>query len=305
LVHGADVLAGALYTVTILPRGSFTSGSVTSSGANEQSLVIPEQDVTGLWSYTGEASASAGPGGLRGKVEVSGSAAHGNSVGLTMRTFSTVRIDDVIITDPSGEATTVMTSLNLALGGIFAGNVPERPTAEHASSALHDIVVTARVNNVASTGSASLDASWAVGRFPNPGAQVIKEVTGPLFTTNLFQAPILPDNYSAQLEAGLTTPLVSVPVGTPFTIEFTLQTGAGAGGVGGLSSGSTDFYSTLWFDPSRPIFNLPPGWDAESSLFQNNGIPEPTSLTLTVFAFLVVSRWRVDGVRVPRAGLRY
>lgn len=81
---------------------------MTSSGANEQSLVIPESQVTGLWSYMGEASASAGPGGLRGKVEVSGSAAHGNTVGLTMGTFSTVRVDDVIITDPSGVATTVM-----------------------------------------------------------------------------------------------------------------------------------------------------------------------------------------------------
>jgi hypothetical protein len=98
----------------------------------------------------------------------------------------------------------------------------------------------------------------------------------------------------------LTTPLVSVPVGTPFTIEFTLQTAAGAGGVGGQSSGSTDFYSTLWFDPSRPILNLPPGWGAESSLFQNNGIPEPTSLTLFVVAILVVGRWRTESVRVPR-----
>lgn len=71
-----------------------------------------------------------------------------------------------------------------------------------------------------------------------------------------------------------------MPVGIPFGIGFELETGAGVGGVGGLAMGASDFYGTLWFDASRPIFNLPDGWDAQSSLFQGNVVPEPSSLML-------------------------
>lgn len=103
------------------------------------------------------------------------------------------------------------------------------------------------------------------------------------------------------------TPVLNLPVGTPFSLLLELMPGAGAAGIiGGTAQEDQDpfaffiltsfsnFASTLTFPTSGPVFNLPDGAtvNSASGLIVNNrfvggspaGVPEPGSLALLAIA---------------------
>src|SRR5437763_11994074 len=65
----------------------------------------------------------------------------------------------------------------------------------------------------------------------------------------------------------LTTDPFTVTANTPFSLYFQLGVLTGAGltdGGAGNAAGSADFSNTLTFVDDRPVFDLPPGYTANS-----------------------------------------
>ena len=90
----------------------------------------------------------------------------------------------------------------------------------------------------------------------------------------------------------ISTPIFTVPIGTPFTIALDLlvqsraveQASTGATDANVLARAATDFGNTFGFDTLGPIFSFSaPGYTANSidGGFANNAVvPEPGSLPL-------------------------
>lgn len=207
------------------------------------------------------ASGFAGRGAVGGDSAMTAFGTPGQQNGTAGGTFAAFTLDDLIF---SGPATEVTTSLNFHVHGTFALSDPSKTAA------------TLRVG--AGFGGHGFQGSAAMG--------------------NLFQTPngLLngipwPDN----VDADITTPSVTLPTGAVHSVflDITLTVGGGTFTPDESLSANGTFSNTMSFPLSGPVFNLPPGFTANSlsGLIVNNqwvggpqqapqGVPEPTTLAL-------------------------
>lgn len=98
----------------------------------------------------------------------------------------------------------------------------------------------------------------------------------------------------------VTTNLFSVPLNTPFSVrlDMTHQLRSRVSKmVAGSAGGSSDYYSSLSFVIDQPVFDLPPGYTANSvsgGILNNSylGVPEPGCLAFTAVAAGLMTMFR-------------
>jgi hypothetical protein len=184
---------------------------------------------------------------------------------------ATVLINDLIITGPGTGS--IATSLNLHLGGTLDASSTFSAT-RNGVTAQSVVIASLRVQ-----GSAINDGFYRV--ISNNSNRVVEDfgwLTG-------FDG-----------DAVLTSNSFNVQLGTPFTVEFTLE-GLVQSTLVDITSGSAISYmrfdNTLSFNTEGNVFNLPPGFTANSvsaGIVNNRfvAVPEPavTSLVLLSLSML-------------------
>ena len=291
LLFGEDVARQSLavtYSASTPNGGSFTSNNGSSVSSSYHSpLVTMPGGVTGSLDET----AAAGISGLRASAQahISGSFNGLPSSVIGGSGTASGSWNDFVLIGPA--AGSIPISLNLQLDGTFStGAILSN---NWANSGRADMNVT--VNGSFAGQSFAGGYSQAKEGYPPPGGPISSSSTG-VFGT----AGSLPVNF--------TSPTFMVTVGAPFDVTLQLIAGASAFYAVGASSGPgphtmdllaiSDFSSTLTFDRSGPVFNVPAGYTVNSvsaGVIDNRFIvPDPTTLAMLLAALPVayLGYWR-------------
>jgi hypothetical protein len=219
------------------------------------------------------AFATAGPNGLTASSRTTISSFHTNENDqITTGARAALTLNDVIITGPGS---TIDFSIFLSVSGTFA-------------------------TNVSGTGIMVADAYLSINgavAYPTGAGLVTQMFDGNISQTNVsgdiqrFTDGILADH---DITGAVTTTRLTVPLNSPFTLSLGLDVGAVARSIIGefdkpvQLDALSDFTHTLTFAISGPVFDLPPGFTANSPdgfIFDNQFIPpalvpEPATIGL-------------------------
>ena len=177
---------------------------------------------------------------------------------------SSFTINDVIFTNTTGE-TTFSGSANFLLHGSYSVEFADFSGLIVTSISTLQLTVAADGGTVNGAYIAEFDNA---GNFQLSSSGVLSGLTG---------------GPSSDVSVAFSIP-ISGQVNTPITVAaiMSINTVASLG-----TSGTTDFGGTLSFATSGPVFDLPPGWTANSisgnivdNRFVGAEIPEPGTLTL-------------------------
>jgi hypothetical protein len=108
----------------------------------------------------------------------------------------------------------------------------------------------------------------------------------------------------------LVTPVFHVTLGTPFSLRVSMDVSAGASTnvTHGNADAAATFAHTLRFPTGGPVFDLPEGYtlDAPSAGIVDNAfaVPEPSTLSLTLFGSALLASLRRAPARSRRAARR-
>lgn len=185
---------------------------------------------------------------------------------------------DMVITPPAGVTGSVLTSINvhidgsLSVGSFFTPSLGSVAESLVQLSLLGPTSLTSR-----NIGGGSLDLRSEHGT-PATGFGI-----GVL--ASLATAPSIASLGSVAFSVVFRSSAFLAPVGVPFTVELDLDTNAFVTNELGESFrtfANTDFAGTLSFATDRPVFNLPPGFTANSVDAQiTDNTFSPTSPTPT------------------------
>jgi hypothetical protein len=217
------------------------------------------------------AFAAAGPG-VASATARGGAIGAGSSVSTPLNASATnsadaasrFTINDVIFSNTTGE-TSFSGSANFLLRGSYSVHKADLNGLIVTSISTLQLTCTADGGSVNGAYIAEFDSG---GNFQLSSSGVLSGLTG---------------GPSSDVSVPFSVP-ISGQANTPITVEAIL----GINTVASLGTmGTTDFGHTLSFAPSGPVFNLPPGWTANSisgnivdNRFVGAAIPEPSSLTL-------------------------
>jgi hypothetical protein len=204
--------------------------------------------------------------------------------GRSLSSYARFILDDVVVTATAGAgASTVPARVNLDLDGrLFADAInPDTLVAANvcvdywglpgaASSEGLDDGLDAQVVGFASSPRSFLaavhhfDRSCGENTFPPP------PLPAGIFAPFAQPVPGFADSFDVPIDLHTSTDSFAVPVGSPFTIGFGLLTVAsvgrfGAGTAAPYGRAQIDFPATLRLAASRPVFDLPAGYTANSA----------------------------------------
>jgi hypothetical protein len=202
-----------------------------------------------------------------------------------------------------------------AIGGSSSISAPLTASATNSadagsSFAIHDVIFTNTIGQSSFSGSANflLSGSYSVNS-ANLNGFIATSISTLQLTCSVGGGATVNGAYIAEFDSagnfqlsssgvlsGLTggpSSSVSVAFSIPFSGKANTPTDVGSvlsiNTVAGLATmGMTDFGHTLSFAPSGPVFNLPPGWTANSvsgNIVDNrfvgfSAVPEPSALIL-------------------------
>lgn len=256
--------------------------------------------------YARSAFASAEPGRLRSSSTAAIQLTPAVTLGLGSVLNGTdasaaFRLDDVIISGPAGGS--IQTSLNMNLsGGLNVSSFAQLAFGNGAEAqAFASVSVFALVAGNPFSGTQSISSLWQVETQSGDGST--------------FEDGMLAGYTGGP--AGLTTPLMMLPVGTPFVLQLGLSTSADTDSRNSIvgsrrqADASSLFDSTLSFPLFGPVFNLPDGYTANSlsglivdnrwlGLADPSPVPEPSSLALLLAGLLWFARTLVRAPAVVR-----
>lgn len=261
-------------TFGIQVRNNSNGGGPVDSGPApvDSGEVIFSSDQGHPNAYRGRALAGAGILRARGLATIQGIPANSNGIGAESR--ASFSLDDVFITGPVG-----VTSVNATMNVLVSGFVDADPTPTVFAGAGFSM-------------SINIPGSSVSGSFNDNGT--VAGGTG-LFAG--FSGPTISGSFSSGTGSFSTT--------GPNVVHVSIIAGGGASSNGGIATefgrGNSDFFDTVNFPTSGPVFNLPAGFTANSisGMIVNNqwiGVPEPGSIVLSIVGFIglaVVRRtWR-------------
>ncbi len=279
------VLASASPSATAAPiyfaRAETGAGSPTSQQFQSDQAVTATTSIMYMPSggvATADISATAGPGGLRASavaaVNVPGSGlGGGGAIGVgTAR----VILSDIVISALPG--TTPSLTVDFSLSITLSGSLDSQALIgfPHIGSA---------------GGSATVAVSGVLAGVSFTGDRT-KMTTATAATGVVTDFAITGTGILAGSAGVVLTPIATVALDTPFMLDLTLSASASAGySYGGTTTASTaalatasaDFDNTLTLGSGGQVFNLPPGYTANSvdgRIVNNRLVPEPPTLAL-------------------------
>lgn len=190
------------------------------------------------------------------------------------QTSANFGMDNIVISGPPGEVVTYSVNGSVS-GGIGASMSGTGSTYSGASVTLKF-----------STGS-------SFGGFGNaPLGSMSVDGGGGVSRTGVFAGfPV-----ESMSNSAWTSPTWQARAGDTISVGMVLETSAAVdhrfGGTGFMDA-FADFSRTVMFSTTGPVFNLPPGWTANSSdgsIINNTYVPEPAAATLAVVSGLVLLR---------------
>jgi hypothetical protein len=299
LTFGSSAEAGPTFTACVVGPLDGLPGCVSTPGSIPMRDGFQHKSIGSSSSFSGSATSDLGtraestPLGLKARsgtlffADGTRGAANGGGSG-----YAAVLYDDFRVS--ASGASFIPGSLNLFLSGSASANINDATanrglTANGFASA--GVIVGMTVNGIYVEGGATQLISPAGSSYSTYGP--LADLTFPA----LFKTPVL-----------------SLPVGTPFSLllELTVVTGA-TGVISGTPEDEfanahffldalADFSSTLTFPTSGPVFNLPEGAtvDSLSALIVNNqfvgagpagaGVAEPSTLFLLALGVVALAR---------------
>jgi len=167
---------------------------------------------------------------------------------------------DMVITPPGGVTGPVLTSINFHIdGSLSVGSFFTPSLVSIAESQVELLLLGPTSLTSRNIGAGSLDLRSENG-MPATGFGI-----GVL--ASLATAPSIASLGSVGFSVVFSSSAFLAPVGVPFTVELDLDTNAFVTNELGESFrtfANTDFAGTLSFATDRPVFNLPPGFTANS-----------------------------------------
>lgn len=267
---------------------SATDGGFPGSNLSATGQATASQQGLGAWA-TAELSAS-GVGSIPYGLAINANYYGANS--------GAVSLDDIVITCvlSSGCASTVSGALNLQTTGTALTTASTTPTSTSGTS--NPPADSAYAGDGVTVSGALGGNSFNTTFSESEHEQVTNQgLLGPFDTSSVSSANITQIIPGGTQE--LTTSYFTLPVGTPIDLSLLLSVNAGVsvGGNGGFgwpvdlnAVADMDYYSTLSFPTSGPVFDLPDAYtvtSAEAGIFDNSygapapvQTPEPSSLLL-------------------------
>lgn len=239
---------------------------------------------TNFYSRTGSATASAGElhASAQGTIQLTPAVNLGQGTVLNgTDALAAFVLDDVII---GGAGATVPGSFNMHLDGGLATDAFAQLSLGNGgdASAFASVTVGVSINGNFFSGTKSQSSVWSVSTQSGDGST--------------FEDGLL---IGFPGDGGLTTPIVMLPVGTPFRLALSLYVSEDTTtnntilGSRRQAEASSLFDNTLSFPLVGPVFNLPDGYTVQSAagLIVDNSwqgaaapdsdpVPEPTSVLL-------------------------
>ena len=271
LAAGASPAQACLFSVQV--REPSDGSNVTESGptAVDSGEVSFPSNLGVPNSYVGRAAAGPGMLRARGLARVQGIPAMSHNASGNASAFFI--LDDVIITGPVG-VTSVNATMNIDVDGVMP------------------VIVTQN-----SGPAASFALRMQLPGNVTTGAIDINGVAGTTTSTGLlagFDGPTVSGHITSGVGTFSTT--------GPNTVKIDINAGAVAGASGGIlgefSEAQSNFFNTVHFPTSGPVFNLPAGFTANSvcGLIVNNqwagAVPEPSTGVLAIVAGGLMWWWR-------------
>jgi hypothetical protein len=216
--------------------------------------------------------AGAGPGFVKARSLALTHGIPGLSNSVSGTSSASFNLDDVFITGPAG-VPAVNASVNFHFSGILSAGGSSNGSADAS------VQINIQLPGQSDAGSALVRSTG----LDSQSGGLLAGQTGPT------------------IAASLTTGTATFSTTAPNTIAISLvasgESGFNGGSPGDFSEGQANFYDTLNFSTSGPVFNLPDGFTANSLSGQiiNNqfvGLPEPALATLLTPLALGITRRR-------------
>jgi len=238
---------------------------------------------------TSDTSASAQPGSLRASadatVNVPSSSLGGT--GSYAQGVSRMILSDVVISPLPGTTPSPVAAISLYL--TLSGSLDTSAAIgwPHIGSA---------------GGTASISVSGALAGVLFSGDRT-KTTSASATDGTVTDSPISGTGILADGSSVLLTPVAMVAIDSPFTLDLRLTAGASVGySYGGTTTASTaalatahsQFNNTLTLASNGQVFNLPAGYTSNSIdgiIVNNQLVPEPSTLSIAMFAFIGVVAW--------------
>jgi hypothetical protein len=290
----APVMAGPFYLASTSIDNTHYEGSTPvaaiASGGNLSSGVVLFGSAFASHGALGATSASTWNFSTPGTLLCTGF-----FCGYSVSSQAQLSLDDLIISAPAdSDLISVQTNLHLSVAGQVTASAFASGGFEYGSEGTAGILLDGLITN-------NDDFAFGFGG----GMSIVQwngnfvQGTSCFASSDVFgDYPGCNDPRFRPLISGIVaTGAFDIPLGVPLTLNMTLSASAGAAGHingGGTfaSSGRADFYDTVTFATSGPVFDLPEGFDANSvdgAIVHNRfvgsepaatPVPEPASLTL-------------------------